>query len=84
METEVLAIVRNPRVSIEDHSLKTCLFFDAFTREGFCALQIVALPELPEIPGIKWDVSALDGKPCWVTSRPDDNILLFSRWWKEE
>lgn len=77
---EQLAIIRRPRVEVEDHSLKPALMFDAFVSEGYAALQIVPLPEV-DIPGLKWDVSALEGKPCWV--KLDKHMILFTRWWKE-
>ena len=46
-----LALIRNPRVQIEDHSMRECLFFDAYISEGQASLQIVSLPLLifPEL-----------------------------------
>ena len=76
-----LAIIRNAHIAYEDHSERFALFFDAYLSEGLSSLQIVSLPDLPDIPGIAWDVSRLNGKPCWVID--EGNIVKFHSWWKE-
>lgn len=81
MKDRQLAIIKNARVAYEDHTHRDALWFDAFLSENLCTLLIVPLPDLPNIPGIKWDVSALNGQPCWV--REEDNIIQFVDWWKQ-
>jgi hypothetical protein len=75
-----LAIIKNPHVAIEDHTLKLVLFFDTAISEGHQALQCVELPEF-DIPGLKLDVSALEGKPCWV--EVSNSFIKFAGWWRE-
>jgi len=61
--------------------MRECLFFDAYISEGQASLQIVSLPLL-DIPGAKFDVSALEGKPCWVAV--EDNFVKFVDWWRKD
>lgn len=76
-----LAIIRGAHIAYEDHSGRFALFFDAQLSEGLSSLQIVALPDLPDIPGITWDVSKLNGRPCWVVD--EGSMIKFHDWWRE-
>jgi hypothetical protein len=80
MKEKQLALIKNPEVKIEDHSMKLCLWFDASLSEGRSALLIVPLPELA-CPDIRYDVSRLEGKVCWVVD--EGNIVKFLGWWRE-
>lgn len=79
--TEQLAIIRSPHIGIEDHSMRLSLFFDTYISEGRAAYQIVPLPEI-NIPHITFDVSKLEGQPCWV--QVDGNFIRFVRFWNQE
>lgn len=78
-DTRQLAIIRDPRVEFEDHNGRLCLFFETYISECHAAMQVVQLPDT-DIPGLRWDVSALEGQPCWV--EVDASLIRFVGWWK--
>lgn len=78
-----LAIIRNAHVRIEDRSMKFSIFFDTYINEGRAAMQIVLLPELPNIPGLAYDASKLDGRPCWVEVNEEARTIVFVDWWHD-
>lgn len=79
-EERQLAIIRRPKVAVEDHSGELCVWFDAYTSECGAALQIVA-PSDPDRFLSVWNAMAgnvanLDGKACWV-AHPDRGLSIF-------
>jgi hypothetical protein len=77
-----MALIKNAHIAYEDHSQRLCIFFDAYTTEGFSSLQIVPLPDLPDVPCLAWDTSGLNGKVCWVEKDEKANIVRFIDWFR--
>lgn len=73
-----LAIIRDVGVGIEDHTGKPAIFFTTYITESHAAGQVFHLPT-PDVPGLKYDVSALEGQPCWVIV--DGPFIRFDGWW---
>jgi hypothetical protein len=78
-----LALIQNAKVAIEDHSMKPAIFFDAYMAENSASLQIVSLPDLPNIPGLAYNVDKMNGRPCWVEQDEKANITRFVSWWNQ-
>jgi len=71
-----LAIIREAKVELEDHSDELCIWFTTFVSEGSAALQVVG-PHDPRFYGL-WaamngKVENLNGKSCWV----DTSVSCF-------
>lgn len=81
-QTEELAIIRKPRVEVEDHCGELCVVFTTNLMGGMAACQWVS-PTSPEFQSLwlamKGDVANLEGKPCIVLVRDNRHIFVFDR-----
>ena len=73
-----IAIIRDAHIDIEDHTGRPAVFFTTYVSEHLAASQIRDLPPV-DIPGLKYDISALEGQPCWVVV--DGPFIRFDGWW---
>ena len=74
-----LAIMREAKVEIEDHSDELCIWFSTFVSEGSAALQVVGPSDerfMSLWNAMHGEVKNLNGRACWVdTTRP--GIIQF-------
>lgn len=67
-----VAIVRDARVAIEDHSHEVCIVLSAYTSEATAADHWIGPSSGPAFLSLwnamRGNVANLNGKPCWVHS----------------